>query len=83
MLQEMTVKLKVIQNQLIKKAKVPFSLPAAVYYGQPKQVPSQNLLKRRKIPAGSTVVIKENFIEIVIQVTMFQSANEPVLPSLS
>ena len=29
-----------------KKAKVPFLNPAAVYYGQPKQVPSQNLLKK-------------------------------------
>ena len=44
-----------------KKVKVPFLNPAAVYYGQPKQVPSQNLLKKWKIPAGSTPVIEEKF----------------------
>ena len=52
-----------------KKAKVPFSLPAAVYYGQPKQVPSQNLLKRRKIPAGSIAVIKEKLYDNVDDIT--------------
>ena len=36
-----------------KKVKVPFLHPAAVYYGQTKQVPSQNVFKKRKIRTGS------------------------------
>ena len=58
---KMTVELKLIQNQLTKtnkqtnkqtkKKKVPFLSCAAVYYGQLKQVTTQNLVKKRKIPA--------------------------------
>ena len=52
-----------------KKAKVPFLHPAAVYYGQPKQVPSQNILKKRKIPARSTTVIGEKLYDNVDDIT--------------
>ena len=53
MLQEITVKRKLIPNQ-VKKGKVLFFVSRyTVYYGQSKQIPSQNLWKKRKMPAGS------------------------------